>query len=62
MSRDFGTHTHGEDGIIIPTPLYGDSSGTSDLTEKQEKFCEEYLVDPNATQAAIRAGYSKKSA
>ncbi len=32
------------------------------LTEKQKRFCEEYLVDLNATQAAIRAGYSKKSA
>ena len=32
------------------------------LTEKQKRFCEEYLVDLNATQAAIRAGYSKDSA
>ena len=28
------------------------------LTEKQERFCQEYLVDLNGTQAAIRAGYS----
>ena len=28
------------------------------LTEKQKRFVEEYLVDLNATQAAIRAGYS----
>ena len=28
------------------------------LTPKQARFCEEYLVDLNATQAAIRAGYS----
>lgn len=28
------------------------------LTAKQEKFCQEYLVDLNATQSAIRAGYS----
>lgn len=27
------------------------------LTEKQRRFCEEYLIDLNATQAAIRAGY-----
>lgn len=33
-----------------------------DLTAKQEKFCIEYLKDLNATQAAIRAGYSKKTA
>lgn len=32
------------------------------LTPKQELFCQEYLVDLNATQAAIRAGYSKKTA
>lgn len=32
------------------------------LTEKQKRFCDEYLVDLNATQAAIRAGYSKKTA
>lgn len=32
------------------------------LTPKQQKFCDEYLVDLNATQAAIRAGYSKKTA
>ena len=31
------------------------------LTDKQELFCREYLVDLNATQAAIRAGYSKKT-
>jgi len=31
------------------------------LTPKQEKFCNEYLIDLNATQAAIRAGYSKKT-
>ena len=30
---------------------------TPDLTPKQQKFVEEYLVDLNATQAAIRAGY-----
>lgn len=32
------------------------------LTAKQQRFIEEYLVDLNATQAAIRAGYSKKTA
>lgn len=29
------------------------------LTDKQKKFVEEYLIDLNATQAAIRAGYKK---
>ena len=32
------------------------------LTERQRRFCEEYLIDGNAAQAAIRAGYSKRSA
>lgn len=34
----------------------------SKLTAKQDSFCREYLVDLNATQACIRAGYSKKTA
>lgn len=32
------------------------------LTDKQKKFVEEYLIDLNATQSAIRAGYSPKTA
>lgn len=32
------------------------------LTNKQKRFCEEYLIDLNATQAAVRAGYSEKTA
>ena len=32
------------------------------MTDRQKRFVEEYLVDLNATQAAIRAGYSPKSA
>ena len=32
------------------------------LNEKQKQFCNEYLIDLNATQAAIRAGYSQKTA
>ena len=32
------------------------------LTAKQKRFCDEYLIDLNATQAAIRAGDSAKSA
>ena len=32
------------------------------MTKKQKRFCDEYLIDCNATQAAIRAGYSEKSA
>ncbi len=32
------------------------------LTIKQQRFADEYLIDPNATQAAIKAGYSRKTA
>ena len=32
------------------------------LTDKQQRFVAEYLIDLNATQAAIRAGYSEKTA
>lgn len=34
----------------------------TELTDKQQKFVDEYLVDLNATQAAIRAGYSADTA
>lgn len=32
------------------------------LTPKQERFCREYVIDLNGTQAAIRAGYTPKTA
>jgi len=32
------------------------------LTAKQERFCREYVIDLNGTQAAIRSGYSSKGA
>lgn len=32
------------------------------MTKKQIRFCDEYLIDCNATQAAIRAGYSERTA
>ena len=35
---------------------------TKKLTQKQQNFVEQYLFDSNATQAAVRAGYSKRSA
>lgn len=45
-----GVHRNWQDG------------GEGSLNAKQERFIAEYLVDLNATQAAIRAGYSKKTA
>ena len=32
------------------------------LSKEQAQFCQEYVIDLNATQAAIRAGYSEKTA
>ena len=37
-------------------------AGKKGLTDKQKRFCDEYLIDCNATQAAIRAGYSERTA
>ena len=34
----------------------------ANLTPKQQRFVEEYLIDLNATKAAIRSGYSEKTA
>lgn len=34
----------------------------ANLTDQQELFCKEYIIDLNATQAAKRAGYSEKTA
>ncbi|MDG4948817.1 terminase small subunit [Actinobacillus equuli subsp. haemolyticus] len=39
-----------------------DGVGKPKLTDKQQRFVEEYLIDLNATQAAIRAGYSENTA
>lgn len=38
------------------------SSITRKLTQKQRRFVDEYIISGNATQAAIKAGYSKKYA
>ena len=32
------------------------------LTIKQQRFCDEYIISGNATEAAVKAGYSKKTA
>jgi phage terminase small subunit len=42
--------------------LFGKDERMEKLTPKQKRFCDEYLKDLNGTQAAIRAGYSKKTA
>ncbi|MFO1188501.1 MAG: terminase small subunit [Alphaproteobacteria bacterium] len=43
-------------------PDAGDTGGDPDLSPRRQRFVEEYLIDLNATQAAIRAGYSPGSA
>jgi phage terminase small subunit len=40
----------------------GNTESTVRLTPRQQRFVDEYLIDLNATQAAIRAGYSNKGA
>lgn len=47
-------------GKIVSGNKKGSVSGK--ITPQQEMFCQEYNVDYNGTQAAIRAGYSKKTA
>lgn len=48
--------TNSEGGEVVPKVK------NVALTKKNKVFCDEYLIDLNATQAAIRAGYSVKSA
>jgi phage terminase small subunit len=52
--------------MAIAPPFYlkneRECCGMENMTAKQMRFCDEYLIDLNATQAAIRAGYSEKSA
>jgi len=42
--------------------IVSDESASPTLTDKQQRFVEEYVVDLNATQSAIRAGYSPDTA
>jgi len=55
--------------MTTPTPSTSKTSSPRNaakrvrkMTDKQQAFCNEYLIDLNATQAAIRAGYSAKTA
>lgn len=43
-------------------PRYGKKTAPAELSDREKLFCQEYMVDLCATQAAIRAGYSPKSA
>lgn len=48
--------------VAEPDGEIGARAGEVELTRKQQRFVDEYLVDLNGTQAAIRAGYSADSA
>src|SRR6185312_7683348 len=50
----------GGEGSCAPCP--SNSEGTDMLTPRQQRFVEEYLVDPNGHQAALRAGYAPRGA
>lgn len=51
----------GDSGVVL-VGGYLHIGGMGKLTPKQERFCHEYVVDLNASAAAIRAGYSARSA
>lgn len=42
--------------------MANEKSNVKKLTARQERFCREYIIDYNATKAAVRAGYSEKTA
>lgn len=48
--------------LLLSFYAFSKESEVTGLTKKQDRFVKEYLVDLNATQAAIRAGYSPKTA
>lgn len=78
LMRATGRVKHGLSGVVIGSRAILDggqagsrqvtdmakrpAKGAGKLTPKQARFVEEYLIDLNATQAAIRAGYSVKTA
>jgi phage terminase small subunit len=37
-----------------------DHAWRAELTDRQARFCEQYLIDLNATEAALRSGYGGK--
>lgn len=50
----------GRSVILHAATVFVSSREVTILTNKQKNFCEEYLIGLNATQSAIRAGYSPK--
>lgn len=48
--------------LLLADLYFIKKKGVNTVTPKQQRFCDEYLIDCNATKAAIRAGYSEKTA
>ena len=61
MAKKQATHANGN-GCQAMTTQKTARRQASGLTPRQARFVKEYLVDLNGTQAAIRAGYSEKTA
>jgi phage terminase small subunit len=53
---------HLDSSTPVPASREFDIASKSVLTPRQERFVREYLIDLNATQAAVRAGYSTRTA
>src|SRR4051794_8716690 len=60
-ARAGGTHVR-RGSLPRPVGNGGESMARQGLTPKQQRFVREYLKDHNATQAAVRAGFSEKNA
>jgi len=62
LSRDSKEEGKKEEGVVESEDKEEELKQEKKLTEKEKMFCKEYLVDFNAKQSAIRAGYSPNSA
>lgn len=61
-SKDDGLVTESKDEVVVEPKDEVVSDALSKLSPKKRKFVEEYRVDSNETEAAIRAGYSESGA
>ncbi len=59
---DKGLAAHGRYDMTEPSAPVGRPEWATELTDRQWMFVEEYLIDLNGTQAAIRAGYAESGA
>lgn len=59
---NFGRNYHATMQLLVISPQHCNFENMAELTEKQENFCNEYLIDFNASRAARAAGYSDDTA